>query len=104
MRADLAGRFHGYAQAAAYLRQVMPRAAGTDPVEELRASIAQDPDTWENYRDLGRLLLQRDANSAEAQRVYLSHPEFRRKSHVEPVRVANEAYELGSVLYWRGLF
>ncbi|HTU65024.1 MAG TPA: hypothetical protein VMF52_03650 [Steroidobacteraceae bacterium] len=104
LRADVAARFHGNAQAAAMLRPYLPRAANADPVAEFRTAIAGDPESWDNYRDLGLLLLKRDANYPEAQKVYLSYPEFKRTRHAYPVRVSNDAYDVGSELFWRGQY
>jgi hypothetical protein len=100
--AEFAARFHGDSQAAALLKQVMPRNPSADPVAELRAAIAKEPENWSNYRDLGLLLLRRDANYREAQKVYLSYPGFKRRDPEEPVRIANDAYEVGTQLFWRG--
>jgi tetratricopeptide (TPR) repeat protein len=102
LRADVDRRFHGNPQIAAIKKQFMPSGAGADVVAELRAAIAQEPEAWDNYDKLGRVLMERDGNLAEAQKVYLSYPAFRKKAPASRVAVANAAYAAGSEFYWRG--
>lgn len=104
LRTDVDRRFHGHPQIAAIKKQFMPSGAPTDVVAELRSSISQDPDAWDNYYELARVLMERDGNLVEAQKVYLSYPAFRKEAPEQRVRVANNASAAGSEFYWRGQY
>lgn len=66
-------------------------------------SIKAQPMTWQGYVDLGTTLI--DQGQLErASKLFISYPGFERGSKMNPVGIANAAYDAGSKFYWMGEF
>jgi hypothetical protein len=66
-----------------------------------RENIQLVPDYWQSYETLGKQLVEL-GRVAEAQKVFLSYPGFRKNSGANRVGIANEAFEAGSYFFWMG--
>jgi hypothetical protein len=73
-----------------------------DEIGELRREISEEPNTWLNYYNLGRLLIRRDDDYEAAAHTFMSFPGFHGKDPSDPVALSNEAYDAGALLYLHG--
>jgi hypothetical protein len=73
-----------------------------DPVAQLRAAIAEDPEVWDNYAKLATAIIWTGGKYEEVSKAALAYPEFQVKEPEQPVAVANEATDIASLLYWQG--
>lgn len=72
-------------------------------VTHYRASIAAQPNHWDSYFALGRLMFE-DGQINEASRLFQSYPGFKKGSRENPVGLSNFAFNAGSLFFWSGHF
>jgi tetratricopeptide (TPR) repeat protein len=81
----------------------VPDPENAEIIARVRAEYAADPDNWMSRGSLA-LVLQHGGKYEEAQRVALGYPGFKKSSRANPVELSNNAYEVGSELYWAGRY
>jgi tetratricopeptide (TPR) repeat protein len=69
----------------------------------LGSAIAAGTTDWEPYRRTG-VELAKNGKSREALQAFLKYPGFKDPSAADRVALANQAYEVGSLLYWAGAY
>ena len=100
----LEGRFIGSPQFGELVAKNELRAGNASAaMDRYRQIIEVAPNSWRAYFGLGKLLFE-EGKVKEASKVFLSYPEFGRKSSENRVGIANSAFEAGSLLYWAGQF
>ena len=101
---SIEGRFAGHPRRAVLMARNSLRIGDTQSAERhYRDSIWAQPGYWESYIDLGKLLLE-DGNVAEAGRLFMGYPGFKKGSTEHPVTLSNNAFNAGSLFYWTGNF
>lgn len=70
-------------------------------IRQYQIAIDQGTTDWDPYERLGNYYLLQ-GRYQEASDTYNRFPEFQKKRPEAPVRVSNLAYNVGSLLYWRG--
>jgi tetratricopeptide (TPR) repeat protein len=68
-----------------------------------REDIRSQPGHWESYMDLGKLLFE-EGDVGGAAKVFMSYPEFAKRSGENAVSLSNHAFNAGSLFYWSGNF
>ena len=68
-----------------------------------RENIKSQPRYWQAYWDLGKILFE-DVDVTKAAQVFMSYPEFRKRSGENAVGLSNQAFDAGSLFYWSGNF
>jgi hypothetical protein len=98
----LSGRFIGEALVPMVLAKLSAIRGETKAAEgHYRNAITVQPDNWDPYLELGRLLVE-DAAVEEAAAVFRSYPGFKNPSAGNAVGVSNAAFDAGSLLYFAG--
>lgn len=96
-------RFHGHPKATVALAGWRIRQGRFGEAKQLyREAIARQPDAWENYAALGRLLVEQDGDYAGADQVFESFPGFGDTTRTDQVALSNDAFDAGKLLYWHG--
>jgi tetratricopeptide (TPR) repeat protein len=105
IKADLRGRFSGNPALDAVLDGLRTQVAGDQSdsalIARLRQQIAAQPDVFETRSQLGKILVDK-GRYADAAKVILEYPEFRKQSPTDAVYLSNMASEAGRMFYWRG--
>jgi len=78
-------------------------AAPDATVAELKKALRLDPQSWDNYFNLGDYILKSGGSPEEAARTMLEFPGFHQQHPQDPVAVANSANDAGSLFYALGL-
>jgi len=68
-----------------------------------RESIKAQPEQWQSYWDLGKLLFE-EGDVEKAAQTFMSYPAFTKTSDQNTVGLSNYAFEAGSLFYWSGNF
>ena len=69
----------------------------------LKKSLQLDPQSWDNYFNLGDHILKSGGSPDEAARIMLEFPGFHQQHPQDPVALANWANDAGSLFYALGL-
>jgi len=72
-------------------------------VAALKKALRLDPQSWDNYFNLGDYLLKSGGSPEEAARIMLEFPGFHQQHPQDPIAVANWANDAGSLFYALGL-
>jgi hypothetical protein len=99
--AGLGSRFKGNPQRDALFGPA-DASAPRDPLAQLRAAIAEDPEVWENYYTLANAIITSGGAYEDASKVMLGYPEFHVENPTQPVSVGGHATDAASLLYWQG--
>lgn len=70
-------------------------------IRQYKAAINQGTTDWEQYEKLGTYYIL-EGHYEEAMKVFKRFPEFHQKNPENPIRISNLAYNVGSLLFWRG--
>ncbi|MCE2724820.1 MAG: hypothetical protein LW865_16315 [Betaproteobacteria bacterium] len=108
--AEIVGRFVGHPERNA-LASSLPAPAGTVAVQkgdvnprvaEYEAAIKDRPDIWENYRRYGLYVINERGDVAAAAVIFGRFPGFKDQRGYNSVGLSNQAYDAGSMFFWRG--
>jgi thioredoxin-like negative regulator of GroEL len=101
---SIEGRFSGHPRRAVLMANQSLRAGDVQSAQRhFRAGIQAQPGYWQSYVDLGKVFLE-EGNVAEAARLFMGYPGFKKGSTEHPVSLSNNAYNAGSLFYWTGHF
>ena len=104
MLKSIEGRFSGNPQRVVLLAKESERKGDVRSAQRrYREGIRSQPESWESYMGLGRLLFEA-GDVAGAAEVFMNYPEFTKRSGENAVALSNHAFGAGSLFYWSGHF
>jgi tetratricopeptide (TPR) repeat protein len=68
-----------------------------------REGIRSQPGHWQSYAELGKIFFE-EGDVDKAAQLFMSYPEFGRRTGENEVTLSNHAFEAGSLFYWSGHF
>lgn len=105
LKTELGHRFRGHPERAEIAVAPAP-VAGASPLESRLAELAsarrERPDLWRNHWNYGRTLFEDKGAYDEAAKSFLEFPGFRNRDGYNAVALSNNAYEAGSLHFWKG--
>ena len=101
---SIRGRFAGCPERDKLLADLSLKAGDVATTKALyRESIKNAPADWRAYDGLGTLLF-KEGKTRDAYKIFMSYPGFGKDTKQDLVELSNDAYEAGSLFYWRGEF
>jgi tetratricopeptide (TPR) repeat protein len=95
-------RFAGNPERAPYLAKEAARKGDLKTAQRYyQEDIKSQPRRWKSYMDLGKILFE-EGEADKAAKLFMSYPEFVRRSDENGVELSNHAFEAGSLFYWSG--
>lgn len=102
--ASIEGRFAGHPRRVVMMAQSSWRKGDLQASETYyREGIRRQPNDSDLYKNLGKLLLENGAVDKSAE-VFMSYPGLKNPAGLNPVGLANYAYDAGSLYFWSGEF
>ena len=101
---SIRGRFAGCPERDRLLAELSLKAGDVAATKaRYRESIKNAPGDWRAYDGLGTLLF-KEGRTRDAYKIFMSYPGFGKDAKQDSVELSNDAYEAGSLFYWRGEF